>query len=159
MRHGHLHRCRQVYDHLAVRRGLPDIYYRIADFKCELGLGSCEALRGILVLEFRSGIFLCDLLDELSTVCRDLLYLVLFHPEDLLPLGKGCGVVQVHDCLLRAYQGIKSLPYYMFPGLSKYLYGNIFRNEVVIYQFSEEFKLGFRCRRESHFDLLETDIT
>ena len=64
----------------------------------------------------------------------------------------------MHYGLLGTYQGIKSLPYYMFPRLGQYLNRHVIGDKAVIYQFSEEFELGLRSCGEAHLYLLEADV-
>ena len=64
----------------------------------------------------------------------------------------------MHDCLLYTLERFKCLLYYMLSGLGEHLNRNVIRDEVIVYQFSEELILCFRCCRKADFDLFETDL-
>ena len=56
VRRRHLDRRRQVEDHLALGRRLPDLVHRVADLDREVELGAGEALRAVLEQPVRAGL-------------------------------------------------------------------------------------------------------
>ena len=133
VRHGRLHRRRNIDDGLPVRIGLPDVEHRIADLQGILHFRSVEALRAV----FKHEIAVClvgQLLEELRAVHGELfdLFLILF--KDLLALGNGSRIIQMDDRLRRALYGFKSLADDMLPGLGQHLDGHIVRDHISLDQ-------------------------
>ena len=133
VRHGRLHRRRNIDDGLPVRIGLPDIEHRIADLQGILHFRSVEALRAV----FKHEIAVClvgQLLEELRAIHGELfdLFLILF--KDLLALGNGSRIIQMDDRLRRALYGFKSLADDMLPGLGQHLDGHIVRDHISLDQ-------------------------
>ncbi len=56
-----------------------------------------------------------------------------------------------------ALQGLECSGYEMLPGLNERLHGDVVRNQVVVDEVPEKFKLCFTGRGKSDFNLLETD--
>lgn len=66
-----------------------------------------KLLRGVFKAEVGLGHFVGVLVEQLGPGDSDVHDLVLRHPEDLLPLGKGGGVVEMDHHVLGAFDGLK----------------------------------------------------
>ena len=158
VRHAHLHRAGQVDDRIVGRGGLPDVEDRVAHLECVLGLGAGEALRGILESPFGFRVLLRIFDHQLRAVGRDLLDGILVLAEDLFSLRHRCGVVQMDDGGLAAFQRLEGLLDDMLSGLGQYLDLDVVGDQVLLDQFAAQFELRVRSCREADFDLLEPDL-
>ena len=158
MGHGHLHGGGEVDDHLPLRPGLPHVDDGVADPQGELHLRAGEALGGVLEAEVGLRHFGGVLVKELGSGDGDVHDLVLAHPEDLLPLGEGGGVVQVDHHVFGALDGIEGLFNNMGAGLGEHLDGDILRDQVVLDDGAQKLVLGLRGGGEAHLDLLKAHL-
>ncbi len=157
MRHGHLHRHRDIDNRLAVFCRLPDIQHRIADFQCVLRLRARKALRRILKAVVRP-CFLCQLFQKLRSVYGNLLDFLFGHAEHLLPLCYRSGIVDVNDGIFDALESLKGLADDMFPRLCQHLHGHIIGNEIVLHQTAQKSVLRLRGSGKAHLDFLEAHL-
>ena len=158
IRHGDFHRVRQVQDHLVLRRRLPDVHDRFADFPGELDLGGAEALRRVLEHDFGALEPRQALLDHLRAADRHLDDLLLRHAEDHAPLGRRGGVVQVNDRLFGADERLEGALDQVLPGLHQHLEPDVLRRAVFLDQPPVEGELGVGGGGEAHFDFLEAAL-
>ena len=156
VRHAHLNRDRQVNDSLALRGRLPDVEYRVADLQRIFRLRTREGLWRILEAIVCTRFFR-EFFEQLRAIHGQLpdAFLILF--EYLLALRHGGGVVDVHDGIPDALQGIKGLADDVLAGLREHLYCHIVGDEVLLHQRAQEFILRFGGRGEPDFDLLEAN--
>ncbi|MPN09407.1 hypothetical protein SDC9_156697 [bioreactor metagenome] len=63
----------------------------------------------------------------------------------------------MNDRLPGPLQGLEGAADEVFAGLGEDFDGDVVRNVLFLDQATDETELGFRCRRESDFDFLETD--
>ena len=98
----------QVDDRLAVGRGLPHLEHGVADLERILGLGAREGLGAVFEAIVRARLF-GELFEEFRALDGDLFDLLFVLAEHLLALGDGGGVVDVHDDVLRAADGVEGL--------------------------------------------------
>ena len=154
VRHGHLHRRRQVDDGLAVSRRLPYVQNGVAHFQGVFRLGTGKAFRRIFETVVGPG-FVCQALEQFRAVDGNLLDFFLGHAEDLLPLGEGRRVVDVDDGVLDALQGLEGLADDVLASLCQYLDSHVIRNHVVFDEVAQEFVFRFRRCREAYFDFLK----
>ena len=131
VRHGHLHRRRQVDDGLAVCRRLPNVEDGVADVEGIFRFGTGKAFRRIFEAVVGTGFFR-QFFQQGRPFNGNLLNLFLRFVEDLLALGKGRRVVDVDDGMLNAFQGFKSPANDVFPGLGQDLDGDVVGNQIVI---------------------------
>ncbi|MNG99833.1 hypothetical protein D3C79_590120 [compost metagenome] len=158
VRRGHFHGGRQVEDDLVLRRRVPHLDDRVADFLGELHLGGAEGFRRVLEgpLGFR---LLGGVLDEqLGRVHRDVLHALLVLVEDDAAERRAGGVVQVDDGLLSPAQRLEGAGDEVFTGLGEHLDGGVVRDVAVFDQHAHEVEIGLRGRRERGFDFLHANL-
>ena len=157
MRHGDLHRGRDIDDHLVFLYRLPHVQNRIADLKSVIDLCSRKALGAVLKGKIPLRL-VRKLLQKLCTVHRKLLNLLPALSKHLLPLGHGRGIIQMHNRPGRTLYRLKGSLYDMLPRLSENLDRHILRNHIPLDQGTDEIIFRIRGGRKSHLDLLKPDL-
>ena len=156
VRHRQRYRRRQIDDHRPLRRGLPDVDHRVAHLSRKLRLRSRERLRRVLKAYVAAVHHLnAQLLAQLRAAGRDALDLLAAHAVDLLPLGDGRRVVQMHDRAPHALQRLIGAPHDVLAALRQHLHRHVLRDELALYQRAQKQILRVRRRRKPHLDLLE----
>ena len=156
--HGHLHGGGEVDDDLPFRPGLPDVDDRVADPQGKLHLRASEALRGVFKAEVGLGHFIGVLVEQLGPGDSDVHDLVLRHPEDLLPLGKGGGVVEMDHHILGAFDGLKGFLNDVGAGLGEHLDVHIVGDQMVLDDGPQKFILGLGGGGEAYLNLFEPHV-
>ena len=152
VRRGHFHRVRQVQNQLVFRRRLQHFHHLFADEDGIVDLRAGKALRRIFVADIRAALrdFLVrQLFDQLRAFDGDVddaLHVGLEH--DLALQGRS-GVVEMHDDVFRAADGLKRLADQVLARLHQHLNGHVVRDEVLFDQRAENFILRFRRGRET----------
>src|SRR6185436_7755775 len=152
---GHLDRGGKVDDDRALRRRLPHVVYRIANFDGEIQLGAGEAFRRIL--EHPVGL---RLIAGAITHYTRALY---GNVDDTRPveaehhtsLHRGSRVIQMHDGALGAAQGFERSADQRFTRLRQNLHRDVIGNQFFIDHLAHEIEIGLRSRRTTHLNLLE----
>ena len=160
VRHGHLDRVRQIQNHLALRRGLPDVHDRFGDFLGELHFRGAEAFRRILEHDFRAlepGQTFLESTCAPRTATRD--DFLLGHAEHDAALRRGGGVVEVDDGLLRADQRLEGALDQILARLHEHLEPHVVRRAVFLDEPAVEGELGVRGGREADLDFLEAALS
>ena len=78
--------------------------------------------------------------------------------ENLFALHDGGRVVDVHDRLFRALEGLESSADQLRPGLCEHLDGHIIRYRPLFNKTTHKIEIRLGSRGESDFDLLESDF-
>ena len=157
VRRRHLHRRRQVDDHLALRRRLPDFRNRVADVPGVIELGAGEALGRILVddLGLRHG--RRELADQLRPVHGDLRDASAVLAEDHAALERRGGVVEVDDGAARPGDGLEGAPDQLVARLGEHLDGHVVGDLPLVDDVAAEVEIGLAGGREADLDLLEAE--
>ena len=155
---GHLHRGRQVDDHLLVRRRAPRFGHRGANVHGEIQLGAGEALRRVFERHLGAGERREAIPRQLRPIHRQLDDAVPPHAEHHAALQRGGGVVEVEDRRRGAFKGFHGALDELLPRLAQHLNGDVRRNAALVDDAANEVEVRLRGGRETHFDLLEADV-
>ena len=151
---GHLHRRGQVDDHLVVRRRVDDVDDLVADPHREVELGAGVGLRRVLVVDVRLGDGLLELAAQAGALERDVDDAVLVETEHHAPLQHRRRVVEVHDRLLGAADGVEGPLDEVVPALGQHLDRHVVGDVVALDELAHEVVVGLARRGEADLDLL-----
>ena len=152
---GHLHGGGQVDDHLPSVADLEGLGHLVADPGRELQLGAGVGLRGVLVHHVRAAELLLVLAAQAGPGQGDVHDPVHVLLEHHAPLQGGGGVVEVHDRVLGAVDGLVGAFDQVLPGLGQHLDRDVVRDVTALHQRAHEVEVGLGRGREAHLDLLE----
>ena len=150
----HLDGRRQVDDRLAVRGRLPHVEHGVADLDGELELGAGEGLGGVLEVDLGAGQVLGVLADQLRAVDRDVLDAVAVEAEHDAALQRRGRVVEVHDRLRGAGDGLVGALDQGLARLGEHLDDDVVGDVLALDELADEVEVGLRRRREADLDLL-----
>ena len=159
IRRVHLDRQREVDDDLLLRcRHPPLVEDRLADLERKVEFRPHEALRGVLEDDVVAPEFFHAGLDRLDAVYGNLLDLLAARVEDHVAL-QGIGrIVDVHNRVRDALDGLKSSVNQVLAALREYLDMHIRRNHLPQRKQTEEVKLNLRGRRKADLDFLKAQL-
>ena len=157
MGQAHLHRYRQIDDHVIGFTGFQHIQNRVAYLQRVLRLGSGEAFGRILKTEIAL-ILLCQTLDKPCALHSDFLDLLLALAEHLLPLGNTGGIVKMNDGTGGTLAGLEGFADDMLPALGQHLHRHILRNHLFLDQGPQKGVFRLRGRGEAHLDLFKSNL-
>ena len=155
--HRMLNRRRQVDDARLRRRGLPDRRHRIDHPLAESEFSAREHLRRVLKSPVGIGLQGSQVAHHGGMGGRQLDDAVLIKPQHHAPHHRCGGVVEVDDGAWHTDHGLESPADQMVARLCQHLDCDIFRDQPLIDQQSNEIEVSLRCRRETDLDLLEAD--
>ncbi len=155
VRRGHLHRGRQVDDHLVLGRRLDHVDHRIAHLNRVVRFGAGERFGAVLVVQLGLAGLALQLLAQLGRVGGELLDAFLVLAEHHLALQHGHRVVEVHHRALGAAQAFVGLADQVLARLGEHHDRHVVGDELTLDEQSDEVVIGFGGRGEAHLDLLE----
>ncbi len=147
--------CWQVQNEFLRTGRLNNCHHRFANFNSKLWLGECEAFRRILVSNIGSWKQVLQVFAQLRGLHRNVNYALLVEPEYHSALQWVGGVIEVHDCALRALQAFIRALQQIFTTLHQHLNGHIVGNEVLLNEQANEIKIWLRSRRKANFNFFE----
>src|SRR4051794_33250559 len=151
---GHLDGGRQVDDRRPVDRGLPDVVDGVADLDGEVELGAGERLGGVLEADLGVAGDLGQLAHQLGAVDGDVDDPGAVGVEDDAALQRAGRVIQVHDRLPGALQGLVGALDQLVAGLREHLDRDVVGDQVVFDQLTDEVEVGLAGGGEADLDLL-----
>ncbi len=154
----HLHRIGQVDDDRAFGGGLDDRHHRLADLDGEVGLGTGEALGGVLVADIGPGQLRLELLAEPGGGDGDVDDPGPVEAEDHPALQLRGRVVEVDDGPRRAGQRLEGALDQLLPALDQHLDGDVVGYQALLDDLALEVVVGLRGGGEPDLDLLEADL-
>jgi hypothetical protein len=154
VRRGHLHRRRQVDDHVALGGRLEHLEHPVADLGGELELGPGVRLGRVLVVHGRAGHRLLVVLAEPRALDREVDDALAVGTEHHVALQDARRVVEVHDRLLRALDRLVRAGDQVLPRLREHLDRDVVRDRALLDEAADEVEVGLARRREADLDLL-----
>ncbi len=153
------HRRRKIENDFVDGRRLPDIGDRLANFQSELEFRARETLRRVFELNARAGIHqrLHRFFQKRNRVRGDADDLFARGVKDIVALFRRGGIVEMENDVPRAAQRLERARDQILAALAEDLQAHIIRHEPVLDEPAAKIELDLRSRRESDFDLLETD--
>ena len=135
VRHGGLHRCRNIHDDLPVRSGLPYVQHGVAHIKGIVHLCAVEGLRAVLEGDV-AFLALGQLLQKLGAIHSDLHDLFPGLLKYLLPLCHGCRIVQMYHHVGCSLDGLEGLADDVLSCLGQHLDRHILGDHIILDQCS-----------------------
>ena len=156
VRGGHLDSCGQVHDQLAtVLANLQLVGHGIDHTGGVLQLGAGEGFGRVLVDNLRIGNHLLFVLAaQARTLQGDIEHTLLILVEHHAALQHGGRVVEVHDGLRCALDGLEGAGNQVLAGLHQNLNGHVIRNVAVLDEGAHKIKVSLRGGGEAHLNLL-----
>ncbi len=154
----HFHGCRQINHHRLAHIRTPYIVNGVDHLGRKVQLSTRKALGRILKGPVSLRVSLGNLLNRFCSIHCDVPDALTIHPENLLALNGGSGIVDMDDRLPRSFQGFISPFDQLRTGLGEHLNGDVIRNPVFFNQLPAEIKVGLACSRKSDFYLLEANF-
>src|SRR5699024_921864 len=154
IRGDHLYRRWQVDDHWFLRGSFHTVHHGVTHINCEIQLGTSEGFWGVLPAPVGVGVIHSNGLDQLCGIGGQLLNCCLILAEYHATLQLGGGVIKVHDDILCTLASFKGAANQVRTRVNQTLDGDVFWNQVLLNDFTNEVEVGLRCRRETHLNFL-----
>ena len=153
----HLYRGRQIDNNGIFRSSAPFLLNCGTNIQGKIQLRACKTLRRIFennfsrkclcIFFYKPGTFQCNSCNFFSV-----------HVEHHIPLQGGCGIVNMHNGLVTALDGLKCPGNLFFAALCQNLNPYIIRNQFPLYQLSQKIILNLTGCRKTDLYLLKSQL-